>query len=90
MRGTVLLADVGLDLDDPTTPAGTVGRLVDEMGAEQCRGDLERRPGEQRRSVRQEATPKNALRSLGSSSPKTVMKPGISRERSSSAVNEVS
>lgn len=90
MRGTIVLADIGLDLDDPATPAGAVAGFVDEVGAEERRGDLECRPDEERGGVRQEATPKNALRSLGSSSPNTVMKPGIRRERSSSAVNEVS
>jgi hypothetical protein len=89
MRRPIVLPDVGLDLDDPTTPGGA-GRLVDQVDAEECRGDLERRPGEQLGGVLQEATPKSAFRSLGSSSPNTVMKPGIRRERSSSAVNEVS
>ena len=90
MRRPIVLADVSLDLDDPTTPGGAAGRLVDQVDAEECRGDLERRPGEQVGGVLQEATPKSAFRSLGSSSPNTVMKPGIRRERSSSAVNDVS
>jgi hypothetical protein len=90
MRRPIVLADVGLDLDDPTTPRGAARRLVDQVDAEERRGDLERRRSEQRRGVRQEATPNIAFRSLGSSSPNTVMKPGIRRDRSSSAVNEVS
>jgi hypothetical protein len=90
MRRPIVLTDIGLNLDDPTTPDGAAGRLVDQVDAEERRGDLERRSGEQRGGVLQEATPKSAFRSLGSSSPNTVMKPGIRRERSSSAVNDVS
>jgi hypothetical protein len=89
VRGAVVLADVGLDLDDPAAPAALTG-LVDELGAEDPAGDLERRSGEERGGVRQERDVKSDCRSTGISSPKMFMKPGMSRERNSSDVFELS
>jgi len=46
VRGSVVLADVGLDLDDPPDPP-PVAVVTDEPPAEQGCGDLERRQREQ-------------------------------------------
>ena len=85
-----MLADVGLDLDDPSPPPGPSGRLVDEVDAQERPGDLERRPRKERRRFVQERVRKNDWRSPGMNNPNTFMKPGISRERMSSAVADVS
>ena len=90
MRRPIVLPDVRLDLDDPSPPPGPVGRLVDQVGTEERRGDLERRPGEERGSVVQDRVRNSDWRSPGMNSPNTFMKPGMSRERMSSAVAEVS
>jgi hypothetical protein len=45
VRGAVVLADVGLDLDDPPDPpAGLV--IADQPDAEECAAGVERGPGE--------------------------------------------
>jgi hypothetical protein len=50
--GLVVLADVGLDLDDPgTAPARRI--VTDEAGAKQAAAGLERRPREELPEVRQ-------------------------------------
>jgi hypothetical protein len=87
--GTVLLADVRLDLDDPAPAAGSVGRFVDEACAKEGRRDREGRPLEQGADLGQERARNICWRSPGRSRPKTFMKPGIKRERMSSAVNDV-
>jgi len=88
--GAVLLADVRLDLDDPAPPERPVSGFVDEACAEERRGDLQGRPVEESADLGQERTRNIDWRSEGRSSPNTFMKPGISRERMSSAMNEVS
>ena len=88
MRRAVVLADVGLDLDDPTATSATIRRFTDEVGAEERRGDLERRPLEKRTGVVQERNTKKECRSDGMSSPNTFMKPGIRRVRIRSAVSD--
>ena len=88
MTCRILGADVRLDLDDPAPPLRTVLGLVNEVGAEESRGDLERRPREEYREVGQERFTKNDWMSDGMRSPKTFMKPGIRRDRRISAVRE--
>jgi hypothetical protein len=41
MRGAVILADVGLDLDDPAGDPAQLGVVGDELAAEQVWGGLE-------------------------------------------------
>jgi hypothetical protein len=57
VRRTVVLADIGLDLDDPAAPTRPVARIVNEMGAKKPAGDLERGSGEERRGLAQEPSP---------------------------------
>jgi hypothetical protein len=90
VRGTIFLADVCLDLDDPSPPRGAARIVVDEVDTEERAGDLECRPREERGDVAQERNRNIDWRSLGSRSPKTFMKPGISRDRNSSDVFELS
>jgi hypothetical protein len=48
VRRTIVLADVGLDLDDPAFAAVRPGALTDESRAKQRSGCLEGRPGDER------------------------------------------
>jgi hypothetical protein len=47
MRGTVLLADVGLELDDPADAGAPGGVGADQAGAQQGVRGFEGRPGEE-------------------------------------------
>jgi hypothetical protein len=99
MRREVLLADVGLELDDPPDPALEPGRgVTDEMGAQQRAGGLEAGTGESApiddaglgagRPGQRPVPGKKLRRSLGMSGAVTAKNVGISWLRKSPAVSE--
>ena len=56
MRRLVVLADVGLDLDDPARPPIRAGvALPNERQPDQRRSDLEGRPAEERPEIVQDS-----------------------------------